>query len=68
MSFLDLSKGNYPIILKPNLGQPEILNLKEFIDEQGNVKKQFKFTAFIIAIPEQSIQEILEYFYSKLFY
>ncbi|MGV9172661.1 MAG: metallophosphoesterase family protein [Promethearchaeia archaeon] len=68
MSSLDLSKGIYPIIVKPNLGYPEILNLKDYIDQNDNLLGNIRFTAFIIANPDQSVQEILEFFYSNLYY
>jgi len=27
---LDLTEGDFPIILKPNLGQPTLINIREF--------------------------------------
>ncbi|MFO8017947.1 MAG: metallophosphoesterase [Promethearchaeia archaeon] len=65
---MDLSQGIYPIIVKPNLGYPEIINLKDYVDQNDNLQEEVRFTAYIITIPKQSVQEILEYFYSNIYY
>ena len=56
-TFLDLSKGTFPIIIKPNLGQPVLLNLS---DEAKQSKKKYTFTAYIVALSSHSVQRILE--------
>ncbi len=64
---LDLSKGDYPIILKPNLGQPTLINLRDFADKNGTFIKKIVFEAYIIAIPTQNIEEILQFFHLNLY-
>ena len=64
---LDLKQGNYPIIIRPNLGQPVLVNLRDFKGEEGNYFKNIVFFMYIIAIPGQSKQEILEFFYLNLY-
>jgi predicted MPP superfamily phosphohydrolase len=63
----DLSEGNFPIIVKPNLGQPTIINIKEFVDNTGSNIKNILFEAYVIALPTQNIEQILEFFDSNLF-
>ena len=64
---LDLKKGKYPIIIKPNLGQPILINLRDFLDDNGNFIKKIIFDALIIAIPGQNVNEILQFFHLNLF-
>ncbi len=64
---LDLTRGNYPIIIKPNLGQPILINLRDFKDTSGIFTEKVNFEAIIITIPNQSIQEILEYFHLNIY-
>ncbi|MFW9898397.1 MAG: metallophosphoesterase [Candidatus Thorarchaeota archaeon] len=64
---LDLRKGKYPIIIKPNFGQPILINLRDFIDESGAFKKKVVFDALIIAIPGQSTKEILQSYHLNIF-
>lgn len=61
---LNLEEGKYPIILKPSLGQPIFLNLRDFRDINGKYDEAINFNAFIITLPEQSTKKILEYFLS----
>ncbi len=56
---LDLTEGDYPIILKPNLGQPTLINIRD--------DKNLVFEAYIIVIPTQSIEEILQFFHLNLY-
>ena len=44
---LDLKKEDYPIIIKPNMGHPVLINLKDYKDEKGIVNKQVFFKALI---------------------
>ena len=67
MNNLDLEKGEYPIIIKPNLGQPILINLREFKNEKDVFIKKITFSALIIALPEQSNKEILEFFYLNIY-
>ena len=64
---LDLKKGDYPIIIKPNMGNPILLNLRDYKDKKGNFNKQIFFEALVITIPDQSIKEILEYFHLNIY-
>jgi len=64
---LDLTKEKYPIIIKPNLGQPILLNLKDVREDSGNIVKKLTFEALIIAIPQQSTQDILQQFHPNIF-
>ncbi len=64
---LDLKTGKYPIIIKPNLGQPILINLRDYIDDNGNFIKKIVFDALIIAIPGQNVNEILQFFHLNLF-
>lgn len=67
MEKLNLKEGTFPIIIKPNLGQPVILNLRDFkSDDDQNVKNIF-FDAIIITISSQPIEEILQFFRQKVF-
>ncbi|MGQ4873536.1 MAG: metallophosphoesterase [Promethearchaeia archaeon] len=64
---MNLKIGEYPIIIKPNLGQPTLLNLKDYINENYKIIKKVTFKVIIIALPKHSEEEILEYFYPNLF-
>ena len=64
---LDLKKGRYPIIIKPNLGQPILINLRDFMDESGSFVKKIEFDALIIAIPGKSTDDILQSFHLNIF-
>ncbi|MFX1259109.1 MAG: metallophosphoesterase, partial [Promethearchaeota archaeon] len=64
---LDLKEGKHPIIIKPNLGQPELINLRDFKRDNGNYFKKIIFEALIIAVPKQSVLEILQYFHLNLY-
>ena len=68
MSFdLDLKEGIFPIIIKPNLGQPILLNLRDFKDENGKLVKNILFDAIIIAHPHHKSQDILNYFHLRTY-
>ena len=64
---LDLTEGDFPIILKPNLGQPTLINIREFTDNNGTLIKKIVFEAYIIVIPTQGIEEILNFFHLNLY-
>ncbi len=64
---LDLTKGNYPIILKPNLGQPILLNIRDFEENGIFLSQKVVFDAIIITIPNQVIEEILQFFHLNLY-
>jgi len=64
---LDLNKGKFPIVIKPNFGQPVLINLRDFKKEDGSYLKNITFDALIIVIPNQTIQEILESFHANLY-
>ena len=61
--FLDLTKGSFPIIIKPNLGQPIFLNLKR--SETSEITRRFK--SYVMAISSHSVEIILESFISNIF-
>ncbi len=67
MYSVNLKEGKFPIIIKPNLGQPILINLRDYKDINGNFIKKNTFDSLIIAIPEQSIQEILQYFHLNIY-
>ncbi|MBN1800690.1 MAG: metallophosphoesterase [Candidatus Lokiarchaeota archaeon] len=67
MSSLNLRRGKYPIIISPNIGQPAFINFRDFLDSEGHFIKKLVFTAHVLAIPGQHIQEILQYFYANTF-
>ena len=64
---LNLEQGKFPIIIKPNLGQPILLNLREYRDMDGFLISNITFDAIIITLPDYPTQKILESFYSNLF-
>jgi len=64
---LDFGKTDFPIILKPNLGQPTLINIRDFLDHTGSIIKNVVFEAYIITLPTQSVEEILQFFYLNLF-
>jgi len=58
---LDLTEGKYPVIIKPNLGQPILINLRDFKSD-GKFNKKIIFEGLILTIPNQNTEEILRYF------
>ena len=64
---LDLKKGKYPIIIKPNFGQPILINLRDYMDENRTINKRIFFEALILAIPGQSTKEILQFFHLNIY-
>lgn len=64
---LNLEKGNFPIIIKPNLGQPVLINLRDHKDRNDLLMENITFDAIIITIPNYPTRKILESFYSNLF-
>ncbi|MFX0031068.1 MAG: metallophosphoesterase family protein [Candidatus Hodarchaeota archaeon] len=64
---LDLSVGSFPIILKPNLGQPILLNLKDFKDRLEEYHKPVMFNTLILANQSHSLKRILEYFHLNIY-
>ena len=42
---LNFKEGNYPIIIKPNLGQPLFVNLKDFKGMEGELYKKINRSA-----------------------
>jgi len=64
---LDLNKGDFPLIIKPNLGQPQLINLEDFKNKEGKYLKNVIFEAIIITIPKQTIPEIGKDFHLNTF-
>ncbi|MFW9781894.1 MAG: hypothetical protein ACFFFB_06380, partial [Candidatus Heimdallarchaeota archaeon] len=64
---LDPTEGSFPLIIKPNLGQPILLNLKDFRDEFKEYNKQITFEALIVSKSSHSVKRILEYFHLNIF-
>ena len=67
MYSINLKKGKFPIIIKPNLGQPLLVNLRDYKGDNGKFIKTVDFGVYVIAIPEHSTQEILESFYLNIY-
>jgi len=67
MYTFNLKKELFPIIIKPNLGQPLLVNLRDFKGDNGEYIKKVDFDAYVITIPNQSPQEILEFFHLNLY-
>lgn len=66
-TFLDLSKGTFPIIIKPNIGQPTLINLKKLNENFSSQREKVTFSALVIAMKSHSVERILEQFHSNLF-
>lgn len=49
------------------MGQPVLINLRDFKNEDGTFIKKVVFEALIITIPEHPIQEILQYFHLNIY-
>ena len=64
---LNLKKGNYPIIISPNLGLPLLINLRDFKNANGEFVKKVVFEALIIAISRQNVEDILTNFHLNIF-
>ncbi|MFX0043672.1 MAG: hypothetical protein ACFE8L_12240, partial [Candidatus Hodarchaeota archaeon] len=64
---LDLNKGDFPIIIKPNLGQPLLINLKDFKNKEGKYIKNITFEAMILTYSNQTIQDIGKNFHLNTF-
>ncbi len=62
--FLDLTKGTFPFIIKPNLGQPTFLNLQK---GYGTSESMHRFKSYLIAMSSDSVEIILETFYSNIY-
>ncbi len=66
-TFLDLTKGTFPIIIKPNIGQPTLINLNKLNDDFASQREKVTFSAHVIAMKSHSVERILEQFHSNLF-
>ena len=64
---IDLKLGNYPIIISPNLGNPILLNLRDYQEPAQFPVKSLSFKAFVIASKSHSAQKVLENFHQNLF-
>ena len=64
---LNLEQGEFPIVIKPNIGQPILINLREFREPDGTLGSNITFDAIVITLPNYPTQKILESFYSNLF-
>jgi len=60
INFKDLVhiEEKYPIIIKPNLGQPLIINLRDYIDENNSLSKEIIFNTIVLAKSGMSLDEI----------
>jgi 3',5'-cyclic AMP phosphodiesterase CpdA len=60
INFTDLVRidENYPIIIKPNLGQPSLINLREYVDENNSISREIRFNLILLAKSGISIDEI----------
>ncbi|MFX1287483.1 MAG: metallophosphoesterase, partial [Promethearchaeota archaeon] len=64
---IDLELGIYPIIISPNIGQPILLNMRDYPEHNQFPVKNLSFRALVIASKTHSAQKILENFYQNLF-
>jgi predicted MPP superfamily phosphohydrolase len=64
---LNLEKGKFPIIIKPNLGQPILINLQDHKDTNGLLIGNITFDAIIITIRDYPTTKILQSFFSNLY-
>jgi predicted MPP superfamily phosphohydrolase len=64
---MELDKGEFPIIIKPNLGQPILLNLRDYKDSNDKLIKNIVFDAIILTLPQMEVERILEYFHLNLY-
>ncbi len=64
---LNLSQGDFPIIIKPNLGQPTLINIRDFTNDLESIIKKVVFEAYIVAVPTQSTEDILQFFHLNLY-
>jgi len=64
---IDLQLGNYPIIIKPNLGNPILLNLRDYKNRDQVPFKNLSFEALVIASPSHSTKKVLENFHLNIF-
>ncbi len=64
---MELDKGDFPIIIKPNLGQPILLNLRDYKDSNNRLIKNIVFEVLVIALPHMEVERILEYFHLNIF-
>ncbi|MFX1396350.1 MAG: metallophosphoesterase family protein [Promethearchaeota archaeon] len=67
MFSLNLRKGKYPIIISPNIGQPLLINFRDFRDKNGKFIQKISFNAYVLGISSQNTQEILNQFYMNTF-
>ncbi|MHA1147808.1 MAG: metallophosphoesterase [Promethearchaeota archaeon] len=69
MEKLSLQKGKFPIILKPNFGQPVLLNLRDFQTNPkiGKITRKVLFDAIVIAYRGMKSDEILQSFHLNSF-
>ena len=61
---LDLTKGTFPIIIKPNLGQPVFLNIRKRSETSVSTHR---FKSYVMAISSHSVEIILESFISNIY-
>ncbi len=66
-TFFDISQGTFPIIIKPNIGQPTLLNLRDFIGNAISYEEKITFSTLVVTMKTHSIERILEQFHSNLF-
>jgi predicted phosphodiesterase len=61
---LDLTKGSFPIIIKPNLGQPVFLNIHNRSETSASTHR---FKSYVMAMSFYSVEIILESFISNIY-
>jgi len=64
---IDVQLGNYPIIIKPNLGNPILLNLRDYKNRDQVPFNNLSFEALVIASPSHSTKKVLEHFHLNIF-
>ena len=63
---LDFNQNEFPIIIKPNLGLPILLNLRDFKNEKGNFIKEIRFESIVLTKSDQTIKDIGEFFHLNI--
>ena len=58
---LDFNENKFPIIIKPNLGIPIFLNLRDFKNKEGTFLKVISFESLVATTSNQNIKDIAEF-------
>ena len=64
---LDFNENKFPIIIKPNLGIPIFLNLRDFKNKEGTFLKVISFESLVATTSNQNIKDIAEFLHLNIF-